>query len=100
MRSVGLFALTGNPVNSENSIPITAHFPMGAEICLSACWVLDVQCTQFVVRNLHFRLRKEQMPVSAAVAESNRVQTGRLRKLVQRLDPSMLAVCLPGEWTA
>ena len=37
MRSVGLFALTGNPVNSENSIPITAHFSAGAEICLSAC---------------------------------------------------------------
>ena len=46
MRSVELFALTGNPVNSENSIPITAHFPVGAEICLSACWVLDVSCTR------------------------------------------------------
>ena len=40
------------------------------------------------------------MPVSAAVAESNRVQTERLCKLVQRLDPAMLAVRLPGEWTA
>lgn len=39
------------------------------------------------------------MPVSAAVAESNCVQTDRLRKLVQRLNPAMLAVRLPGKWT-
>ncbi|MDQ2970772.1 MAG: maleylpyruvate isomerase N-terminal domain-containing protein [Acidobacteriota bacterium] len=39
------------------------------------------------------------MPVSPAFAESNRSQTERLRKLVRRLDPSMLAVRLPNGWT-
>jgi hypothetical protein len=39
------------------------------------------------------------MPVSAALAESNRVQTERLRKLVARLDADMLAVRLPNGWT-
>lgn len=39
------------------------------------------------------------MPVSSAFAESNRSQTERLRKLVRRLDPSMLAVRLPNGWT-
>jgi hypothetical protein len=39
------------------------------------------------------------MPVSAAIAESNRSQTERLRKLVQRLDSSMLAARLPNGWT-
>ncbi len=34
------------------------------------------------------------MPVSAAIAESNRVQTERLRNLVQRLNPAKLAVRL------
>ena len=35
------------------------------------------------------------MPASPAFAESNRVQTERLRKLVGRLDAEMLAVRLP-----
>ena len=39
------------------------------------------------------------MPVSPAFAESNRVQTERLRKLVGRLDASMFAVRLPNGWT-
>ena len=39
------------------------------------------------------------MPVSPAFAESNRVQTERLRKLVGSLDASMLAVRLPHGWT-
>jgi hypothetical protein len=39
------------------------------------------------------------MPVSPAFAESNRAQTERLRKLVGRLDASMLAVRLPNGWT-
>lgn len=39
------------------------------------------------------------MPVSAAFAESNRVQTERLRNLVRKLTPSMLAVKLPNGWT-
>jgi len=39
------------------------------------------------------------MPVSAAFAESNRVQTERLRNLVRRLTPSMLAVRLSNGWT-
>lgn len=39
------------------------------------------------------------MPVSAAFAESNRSQTVRLRKLVQRLDRAMLAVRVPNGWT-
>ena len=39
------------------------------------------------------------MPVSPAFAESNRVQTERLRKLVGRLDAEMLAVRLPNGWT-
>src|SRR5450432_105091 len=38
------------------------------------------------------------MPVSAAFAESNRVQTERLRNLVRRLTPSMLAVRLANGW--
>ena len=39
------------------------------------------------------------MPVSPAFAESNHAQTERLRKLVARLDASMLAVGLPNGWT-
>jgi hypothetical protein len=39
------------------------------------------------------------MPVSSALAESNRSQTERLRKLVGRLDAAMLAVRLPNGWT-
>jgi len=39
------------------------------------------------------------MPVSATFAESNRTQTERLRRLVRRLDASMLAVRLPNGWT-
>src|SRR3954453_15109286 len=39
------------------------------------------------------------MPVSPAFAESNRRQRERLRKLVARLDASMLAVRLPNGWT-
>jgi hypothetical protein len=39
------------------------------------------------------------MPVSAAIAESNRIQTERLRNLVRRLNPEMLAVRLPHGWT-
>jgi len=38
------------------------------------------------------------MPVSAAIAESNHTQTERLRRLVGRLDASMLAVRLPNGW--
>ncbi len=39
------------------------------------------------------------MPISFAVAESNRSQTERLRRIVQRLDAAMLAVRLPNGWT-
>ena len=39
------------------------------------------------------------MSVSAAIAESNRVQTERLRQLVGRLTPDMLSVRLPRGWT-
>src|SRR4051812_15443315 len=39
------------------------------------------------------------MPVSAAFAESNRVQTERLRQFVGRLDSAKLAVRLPRGWT-
>jgi len=39
------------------------------------------------------------MPVSEAFAESNRSQTERMRRLVARLDPAMLAVRLPNGWT-
>jgi hypothetical protein len=39
------------------------------------------------------------MPVSPAFAESNRSQTQRLRRLVQRLDGAMLTVPLPNGWT-
>lgn len=39
------------------------------------------------------------MPVPPAFAESNRAQTERLRKLVARLTPAMLAVTLPRGWT-
>ena len=39
------------------------------------------------------------MPVSPAFAESNRREAERLRKLVARLDASMLAVRLPNGWT-
>jgi hypothetical protein len=39
------------------------------------------------------------MPVSPDFAESNRVQTERLRKLVGRLDAEMLAIRLPNGWT-
>jgi hypothetical protein len=39
------------------------------------------------------------MPVSPAFAESNRVQTERLRTLVGRLDAERLATRLPNGWT-
>ena len=39
------------------------------------------------------------MPIPPAVAESNRTQTERLRRLVARLTPDMLAVRLPRGWT-
>lgn len=39
------------------------------------------------------------MPVPSALAESNRTQTERLRRLVARLTPEMLAVRLPRGWT-
>jgi hypothetical protein len=39
------------------------------------------------------------MPVSPEFAESNRVQTERLRRLVGRLTPEMLAIRLPRGWT-
>ena len=39
------------------------------------------------------------MPVSSVFAESNRVQTERLRKLVGRLDAERLAIRLPNGWT-
>lgn len=39
------------------------------------------------------------MAVPPAVAESNRSQTERLRRLVRRLDRTMLAVRLPNGWT-
>jgi hypothetical protein len=39
------------------------------------------------------------MPVSSEFAESNRSQTERLRRLVQRLDTTMLTVRLPNGWT-
>jgi hypothetical protein len=39
------------------------------------------------------------MPVSPALAESNRSQTERLRRLVDRLDAAGLAVRLPNGWT-
>ena len=39
------------------------------------------------------------MPISAAVAESNRSQRERLRALVARMDAAMMAVPLPNGWT-
>jgi hypothetical protein len=39
------------------------------------------------------------MPIPEPIAESNRVQTERLRKLVRRLEPATLAVRLPRGWT-
>jgi hypothetical protein len=39
------------------------------------------------------------MPVSSECAQSNRTQTERLRRLVQRLDAAMLGVRLPNGWT-
>jgi hypothetical protein len=39
------------------------------------------------------------MPVSPAFAQSNRSQTERLRQIVQRLNPAMMAVRLPNGWT-
>jgi hypothetical protein len=39
------------------------------------------------------------MPVSASFAESNQAQTERLRAMVARLTPAMLAVRLPNGWT-
>jgi hypothetical protein len=39
------------------------------------------------------------MPVSSAIAQSNRTQTERLRRLARRLDPAGLAVRLPNGWT-
>jgi hypothetical protein len=39
------------------------------------------------------------MPVSFEFAQSNRSQTERLRRLVQRLDTAMLTVRLPNGWT-
>src|SRR5205807_642903 len=40
-----------------------------------------------------------RMPVSSALAESNRSQTERLRQLVRRLDAAMLGERLPNGWT-
>jgi hypothetical protein len=39
------------------------------------------------------------MPITADLAESNRAQTDRLRRLAKRLTPDMLAVRLPRGWT-
>jgi hypothetical protein len=39
------------------------------------------------------------MPVSPALAESNRAQTDRLRKLVARIDAATLTLLLPNGWT-
>ena len=39
------------------------------------------------------------MPVSPALAQSNRTQTDRLRELVQRATPALLATRLPNGWT-
>jgi len=39
------------------------------------------------------------MPVSPSVAESNRSQTERLRRLLQRATPAMLTTPLPNGWT-
>jgi hypothetical protein len=39
------------------------------------------------------------MPVSAALAESNRTQTERLRRLLGRLDAKSSALRLPNGWT-
>ncbi len=39
------------------------------------------------------------MPVSSAFAESNRTQTERLRRVVQRLDASNLSLRLSNGWT-
>jgi hypothetical protein len=39
------------------------------------------------------------MPVSPTLAESNRSQTERLRRIVQQLDAARLAVRLPNGWT-
>ena len=39
------------------------------------------------------------MPVSAAIAESNRTQTRRLRTVALRLTPELLALRLPDGWT-
>lgn len=39
------------------------------------------------------------MPVSKEFAESNRAQTERLRRLVERLDGPMLRVRMPNGWT-
>jgi hypothetical protein len=39
------------------------------------------------------------MPVSELVAESNRTQAERLRRLARRLDPAMMAVRLDNGWT-
>jgi hypothetical protein len=39
------------------------------------------------------------VPVPAAIAESNRVQTERLRTLALRLTPAMLTLRLPNGWT-
>jgi hypothetical protein len=39
------------------------------------------------------------MPVSSAFAESNRTQTERLRRIVQRLDATTLVIRLPNGWT-
>ena len=39
------------------------------------------------------------MPVSSAIAESNRTQTERLRRIARRLDAAMLAVRMPNGWS-
>src|SRR5688500_6110670 len=39
------------------------------------------------------------MPVSAPIAESNRLPTNRRRALANRLSPVMLAIRLPNGWT-
>jgi hypothetical protein len=43
--------------------------------------------------------RRSQVPVPDEIAESNRVQTERLRMLVGLLDAEMLAIRLPNGWT-
>jgi hypothetical protein len=39
------------------------------------------------------------MPVSSTIAQSNRSQAERLRRIVNRLEPALLALRLPNGWT-